>query len=463
MQQLFWAKLIHLLPVYYHQSFQLGYATRAFRCTGASSWDLKNDTVVWSNSDGEVSFRTLKVDSAGVQDSAQVNDEKLDLRRVPIPFFYVEQVWQLKGGDLIVQSFVRHDRRRPRRIKGQRNPSGVRSIARVNKAGQVLWEITTCPRTWSKPAIGEKELFFIMESPIHYTVWQRNNSDPKLIKYSLQDGLVVPGFGPVRQEHRFKQMNLSANALFLTSDERFAIWTDVDDIVSIISVSNRENVCQFLKNPAATVYKSLNNKSLWVVNQRLQDAATDLGEDDWISNHPRMAECSYFLSWKDIMTDFHVQLIRFPAMLRYSSTKWVFETDSAALLRKAIASRPEYPFNRRPRHLQEGTAESLPKGTVEDRTVPLGRVIIAATHQLPSDSPEHIQLETKTAPVEVSLPTSGGQPGQRRPLEVDVLFEWKGSMWADKDEGYFRMAEKYLLFHLPNEEVLFLIDFWPSW
>lgn len=419
---------------------------------------MKNDILLWSNPDGEISFRTLRADRVGVQGSAQVTHEKLDLRRLPIPSSYVEQVSLLEDGDLIVQSFIRHDRRRIRPIEGQQNPADIRIIARFDKAGQILWEITTYPQTWSKPAIGKKELFFIMKEfgdPL-----LSFDGDPKLIKYSLQDGLIVPDFEPIGQESHCMEINRWAATFFLTNNEKFAVWTDTNDIISIISVSNGECVRRLLKGYGFVVSKSFIDESLWVIDLSLQDAEPDVLQD------PIEPRFSYFVPLKENTFGLNIQPIEFPSMLgTYSrGALWVFDANSAVLFRTAIDSRPEYPFKWQVQHLREENVDSVPMEPVEDRKIPASRVVLAATHQLPSNIPGHIRIETKAALVEVSLPASSGQLGQRRPLDVDVPPECEYPlMWSPKHEGCFRMAENYLLYHFSDQEVLFLIDFWPSW
>ena len=410
---------------------------------------------MWSNPDGEVSFRTLR---AGVQGSAQVTHEKMDLRRLSIPFSYVEQVSLLEGGDLIVQSYVRHDRRRIRHIEEQRNPSDIRSIARINKVGYILWEITTYPQTWSKPAIGTKELFFIMKDFPYDSL--SFDHGLKLIKYSLQDGLVVPGFEPIGQERHCREINRSAEALFLTNKENFAVWTDTNDTISIISVSNGKCRRHIWKNYGIGISQRFIDESLWVIDCCLQDAEPDVLED------PIESSSSYFVPLKENTTDFHIKPIEFPHMLETHSrgASWVFDVNSAVCLRRVIAPRPEYPFKWQLQHLREENVDSVPMEPVEDRTVQPSRVIFAATHQVPSIYERHIRIKTKTAPVEMSLPASTGQLGQRRPLDVDGPLECEHpSLWSAKHEGCFHMIQNYLLLYVPDDEVLFLIDFWPSW
>ena len=407
-----------------------------------------------------VFFLNMRANGVAVQISIQVTEERIDLRPLPIPFCCVDQVSLVKGGDLIVRSFVRDDKRRKRHVRGQHIRNGVRSNARINMAGQVLWEITSCPRTWSMPAIGSKEIFFIMEGPAYYNIATCCTSEPKLIKYSLQDGSVVPGFEPVRQEAGCKEMNLLPDALFLTNQEKFAVWTDIDDIVSIISTSNRDCLYQFHKDATAVVSKSVIDESLWVIDYRLEDAAPNALEFDWVTDHTHMAECSFFLPWKETTTGFHIKPIEFPSMLQSYWTKWRFDADSAALLRMTIASSPGLPSNWRPQRLGPEGAEEEVSIPVPDVTGPFGKVLLAATHKLPADTPGHLQFETKNPPATVSLPTSAGK---RIPLDVDIRFQWRDCTWVEKDEGYFRMAENYLLFHFSDEQVLLLMDFWPSW
>lgn len=434
------AKLIHPLAVYHRQSFQLGYATRVFPCTGASSWDLKNDTLLWSNSDGEVHFRILRANIVGVQGSARVIDENLDLRRLPSRFRSIEQVSLLNGGDLIVQSFVEKDN-----IREQRDSSVVRdrSTARVNQAGRVLWEIITCARTWSKPVIGKNEVFFIEEGP--FNEQRLNYDDPILVKYSLQDGSIVPGFEPVGSEQRGKKIDLLGEGLILTNNEKFAVWTDIDGIISIITVSNRKRLTWFLRPATAVVSKSSIDESLWVIHRSMQDAPTNLLDDP-----PFINTCSYLLSWKENITGLRIQPIIFPSMLQScDKDEWVFDADSAVLLHKTYAFQPK----------REETAELAPQEPIEDRP-PLGRLRLATTHQVPSIVPRRLQFETKTAPVEISLPTS---TGQRQPLDVEISVKWEGFMWNEPWRSSLRMAETYLIYHSHDEDELLLIDFWPNW
>lgn len=434
------AKLIHPLAVYHRQSFQLGYATRVFGCTGVSSWDLKDDTLLWSNSDGRVHFRTLKANGVDSQGSAPVIDKHLDLRRLPIRFFYVERASLLRGGDLIVQSLDQDEN-----IGEHRNSSGVhdRITARINQAGQVLWEIVTCGRTWSKPAIGKNEIFFIAEGAFNRD--RLNYDEPTLIKYSLQDGLNVPGFGPVRSERRRKKVNLSADALFLTSNEKFAVWTDTDGIVSIIPVSDRKRQSWFWRPSTAVVSKSSIDESLWVINRSLQDAPTDL-----LTGPPFVNTTSYFITWKENRAGFMIQPIIFPSILQsWDKTMWVFDADSAILLHQSYIQ-PE----------RNETAELAPEEPIEDRPPPLGRLRLAITHRIPPTIPRMIHLETKTAPIEISLPDSFGQ---RNPLDVQIQVRREGFMWAEPRKSFLRMVESYLIYHSQDEQDLLLIDFWPSW
>lgn len=391
--------------MYRRQSFRLGYATRAFRCTGARSWDLKNDTVVWNNTDGEVSFRTLRADRAGVQVSSQVADEKIDLSRILLNFCFVEKVSLLKGGDLIVESFVRPELRRGTQ-RGRRNNSGDYNTARVSKTGQVLWEIVNDPHDWSRPAIGQTEVFFIVDGSSLHSARAGVFTKPLLIKYSLQDGSVVPGFERDTRDAGTK-INRSPDALFLTNHEKFAIWTADDDLISIISTTNREQIYQFHKKSSASLSKSLIDESLWVIDNRLKDASST--ELEWVGQRDPLysRDCSYFLSWKETTTDFDtIQPIQFPEMVSSPGFKWVFHADSAVFTGLRIVHWRKPPFIGRFPSKRVEEPQSKVIEPVQNKKRHFGSVVIAATHQIHSMIPGHIEFEIERGPVAVSLPTS---------------------------------------------------------
>lgn len=415
---------------------------------------MKNDTLIRADLDGEVRIRNLRAKGVGVPCPPQVPDKNEESRTLPRQFYNVEQVSLLKGGDLIVQSWLGDNMIVKRDAREERGQFNERSTARVNQAGQVLWEIITSNLTRSRPAIGEKEVFFITESDFNTG---REKNDPILIKYSLQDGSIVPDSELVGPEQDGHPTNQSFDALFLTNNEKFAVWNDGHGLISIISLNNRKRAYGFRIHDTAVISKSFISEGLWVIHGCLQDAAPDVDLDSSSS----MGVTSYFIPWKENTTGFHVQPIIFPSMLQsQDGEEWLFDADSAVFLHKALAARPTPP------------------------TVTLGalsRLTLATTHQIPSTVPGHIQFMMKSTPVEISLPKSTGQPGQRKP--VDIILPkpyWSSDRRSPLnverpryshlrlDEGTWqggslRVINNYVLLYFPFQKLLYIIDFWPSW
>ena len=427
---------------------RLGHATRAIQCTGATTWHLKNHTLLWANTGGNVFIRALRTAGVGISPHAPayVADEVINLRKFPIDFDYnISRVWLLEEGELVVQLVVSadpaiFDRDFP-------EPVGLLRILRVNKTGSVLWEIACRPEWWSKPAIGETGVYFVTEGPVDRT--------PKLIKFSTQTGLALSDHVSNREERvGFKETNQAPDALVLTSHERFAVWRDVDSLITVFSTSSREIIFLCTTQPGNQILTSIADDGIWSINPKLLSPSPTLGlvsadgTDGEVENF--FMEGSYFASCKESSTDFTLKPIHFHWTLREGGLIWGFDGDSGALFMTAY----------RPFGFLFGAP--APIWQADERIHPFTKVMIATPHRLPPTIPEHIHFEHEEDPVEVSLPASRRRRRQRRPLKVEIQFEW-GEEWKIKREDYFRMVENYLIHHSPEGNLLHLIDFWPTW
>lgn len=449
--------------VYHQQCMRLGHATRAIRCTGATTWHLKNHTLLWANTGGNVSIRALRTAGVGISPHAPayVADEVINLRQFPIDFYYISRVWLLEEGELVVQLVVSAD---PATVdRDLPEPVGLLRILRVNKTGSVLWEIACRPEWWSKPAIGETGVYFVTEGLVDRT--------PKLIKFSIQTGLALSDQVSNREERGgFKETNQAPDALVLTSHERFAVWRDVDSVITFFSTSSREIIFLCTTKQNNQILTSIADDGIWSINPKLLSSSLTF---DLLLAHGTAGEVenffmegSYFASCKGSSTDFILKPIQFPWTLRQEGSKWAFDGDSGAffmtaytLLSEVMRWEDPHPV-RPPFGLLFGARAPIRQADVY--IDPFAKVMIATAHRPPPSIPEHIHFEYEEDPVEVSLPPSRQQPGQRRPLEVEIQFEW-GEGWKTKEGDYFRMVENYLIHHSPEGNLLHLIDFWPTW
>lgn len=428
--------------MYHHQCLRLGHATRAIRFTGAITWDLKNHTLLWGDTSGDVFIRTLRTAGISPHAPVYVADEVINLRQFPISFSNISRVWLLEGGELIVQLGLRADHEVPADI-------GRARLLRINKTGSVLWEIACRAGWWSMAAIGQTGVYFVTENGVHGT--------PKLIEFSIQNGLALSDYASNGEEGGFKKTNQAPDALILASHEKFAVWRDVDSLITVFSTSSREIMFQCVSQPENQIVTSVFDPGIWSIHPYMQlpPPTLDLTSADVTDPEVQdfLLEGSYFASCKESSTDCMLKPIHFPWEVQREDLEWAFDGDSGILFMAAP--------NLLPMRIVEERPQLWPPSIFE-YTDPFAKVMIAAVHRLPPLIPNHIHFKYKWGPVEVSLPPSRQQPGQRRPLEIEVQFDWS-DRWFTKRGDCFRMVENYLIHHSHEGSMLHIIDFWPTW
>lgn len=364
---------------------------------------------------------------------------------------YVECLRLLDDGDMIVIM----------KMKGGLIPlPPQRKTIRVSKTGLVSWEINTAG-WWSFPAVGKTGIFFVREIDLG-GVWPTYSlTRPKLIKYSPQDGSPSSHFPPPSADEQFWHATQADDALMLTSHEKFVVYAFKASLVSVISTDNGEVVFAFRRDEEAYMLPSILDDSFWLICPDLWNAPPGAHLNHQPGHNIRRFSC---LISQESSSRFQIKPIEFPWLQHRHSKQWFFDANSASLFRINPTSLPRL-MNPPPRPFLFPPPIPQPAGGPEQSlTDPFTNVTILTADRPPTILPDCVTLEGHDSPSIITLP---GASRGRRPLEIETQFNWVEDHWRlRRGEGrgeYLEMMEKYLIHFSPHDELLHLVDFWPSW
>jgi hypothetical protein len=408
---------------------------------------LKQNTLLWANKRGNASIRRLRNADASV--SADAADEVIRLPELN-NLLYVECVRLLEDGDMIVITNMR---------SGLNFVPYPRKTIRVSTTGSVRWEISTSG-SWSIPTIGNTGIYFVREVDVDDDGSNDALTCPRLIKYSVQDGSLSSDFPSPPEEEEITPANQSPDALILTSHEKFAVYTYSFNLISLISIDHGEVVFAFRRDAQAYILPSTLDDSIWLISPDLWNAPPGAHLNHMPGDRISGFSC---LLTQVSSSRFQIRPIEFPWLQQRQSGGWFFDGDSASLFRLSPTSLPRAmvapprPFMFPPPFQQpaEEPEEAL--------TDPFTNLTILAADRPPFVLPDCVTLQGHDRPTVISLPVLSGQLGERRLLEIETQFQWVEDHWQLRKGEYFRMMENYLIHHSSEDEVLHLVDFWPSW
>ena len=403
--------------VYYHESLAIGNATRAIQCTGALDWQLKHDTLVWSNKKGDLSIQILRTRNEHLPVTSPATS--LDFRSFEIPLISMDGVQLAEDGDLIVdlQNF-KGDAYSPLWRHSQK-------LMKTTRQGAVIWE-HYFKSSISTPAVGKDALFFVEHS------FHGPALDPVVafVKLSLEDGST--SYRNQLPERHFRAMpNESDNSLRLFCDEAYAVWRDKENYAYVFSTETGQVLQVYKRSTRAAPVVSCHSSSIWDINPKVLNSSVTTG------TYSQLVTC------QQGTPALKFEPLTFPYDARNPDSEWRFSGDHLALVYFAHVVLPSANLN----WVFHGQNEL---------TDPCTNVWVTILEKGSSDEFGRLHMRKKTSSVPISLPSRSETLGDRRPLELDLP-------WKLKEDVYLSMVDDYMVYHSPDEEILYLIDFWPNW
>lgn len=419
--------------MYYQESLRRGYASRAIKCTGAMDWHISQDTLTWSNKSGDVSIRKLRIQSKNTFVNSEMKE--IDLRDMFTYSPSIRSVQPICGGDLIVGSTSQE----------YSNPYDAtlyrgEYIARISQEKLVVWKVESkiCV---IKPAIGEDALYFIQLMPPHGGA--RVQREAKIVKINLQDGSVLFSIpAPMPDPHLMVNLHWR-----LTSNEKFLIWKGSDASIYVISTSSGGLIDSYTTAHWSRFGTSLNNDQHWHIDSTKYCRGPFLGILPGACD-----ECSMVVSYEEDCRrkQMHIFFL-FDSWHRFDWSAQSLDLNKSIFLG----------FH----HINDPTLGLDWRLIGQQPTDPLTTVWIQLLDETigrhKRTEIEVVELTEKWPLAEITLPdrsqkVKGNEKLVRRKFEVDVP-------WTMEEEDFFGIKDNYLIYHSPAEEMLLLVDFWPSW
>ncbi|MCJ1469510.1 hypothetical protein MMC07_008143 [Pseudocyphellaria aurata] len=411
--------------LHFHESLAVGNATRALRCTAALDWHLEHDTLVWSNKKGDVSVRTLR--SRGENVPMISSTTSIDFRSFNIPFAAMNSVQLTEDGDMIVD--LQGD--------GGGDGSSVRcydhKLMKITQRGAVLWE-THFASLMSMPAVGKNALYLIERLANSPT------SEPVLefVKMALDDGSISYRT-QLPQRYCRVQSNESDKHLRLFCNDGFALWRDKANTAYVFSTKTGTVIPGYLRTTRTPPIVGRESNCIWDINPNLSNPPPDIYRT-WPEFHHSFSQ---LVTIQEEQVQMKFEGINFPSRIRYTHSEWRFSGDHSAFLYFTHDILPNVEFGRRLLGQNEFTD-------------PYTTVWVSLMEKENCKESPFLELKEKASAFPISLPSLGEKLGERRPLELDLP-------WRMKEDDYLAMADDYLVYHSPEEEILLLVDFWPNW
>lgn len=399
--------------LHYRESLAIGYATRAIICTGAMDWHLEHDTLVWSNTKGDFSIRTLRSRSDDTPIASPATS--IDFRSFKIPFTSIDSIQLTEDGHMIVD------------LQGQ-------TLMKITKQGTVLWEIDFAS-LMSRPAVGRSAVFLVERPTISVT--------PELgiafVKVSLEDGSISYR-NQLSGLHGRAQANESDKHLRLFSDEGYAIWRNKWNSAYVFSTKTGQMLQEYSRTTRLAPVVSRQSSSIWDIHPKLNDPPWN------IYHWPDLtASFSQRVTCQEETPALKFEGIKYPDHMRsrYYHTDWRFSGDHLAFFYFTHVVLTTADFDRR--FLGQ-----------HETTDPYTNVWVSVMARVPSAQANAFEIKEKDSAFPISLPSRSETLGERRSLEVDLPRKMK-------DNDYLSMMNDYMVYHSPDQELLLLVDFWPNW
>ena len=395
--------------MYHHESLNAGLATRAMKCDGVHDWDLRNNCLVWSDTQGAVSTRCLRSTSNEPINNSETVD--LEFRRFfPWPI-KIEYVQIISKDEMLVTTSLDPPYSSLSHVSSQdssitdTNPRRTEKLTKISSQGVVSWDIDL-KASITRPAAAKDFVYFIQGS--EYNSKTDNDDVLSFLKINLQDGSVVFDIplwlsklestlkGNIVKDDR--SLALSRNqdwASWKTHRSRFILSTATGQVMYEYSQP-------FYIRPAIP---SSVHAGFWEVHQH----------------------ASMLLTYNETTAAFSSTPLDLPwgyeSSIRFDGDRSLF----FRIRHDFSTSRSHDPFT------SLGVSQAVPK---EGQTTPkeFVRADLNAPITLPSRSTKH----------------------ERRDLELDMP-------WDLKTEDFLGIINDYLIYQSPNDKVLVLIDFWPNW
>ena len=215
--------------MYHEGSLKAGLATRAIRCDNACNWDIRDDSLVWSNTKGEVSVQHLR--------SLSSKSIHLDVRRCFPEPFAIEYLRLLSDTELLIVTSLSLPSKDPKLC-------GTEKLIKTSTRETGSW-IVNLEASVSRPAIGTDFIYLVQGPPALYDennqIVDNDHIKLRFMKLKQSDGSVVldvpiplakarlPGSGGKIRNDR---------SLVLSKDESCAVWTDWMGLRYIFSTSS---------------------------------------------------------------------------------------------------------------------------------------------------------------------------------------------------------------------------------
>ena len=203
--------------MYHEKSLKAGLATRANRCDNARDWDIRDDCLVWSNTNGAVSVQYLR--------SLPSKSIELDFRRFFPQPIVIEYLRLLPDTEKLVVTGLSSPRKDP-------NPWRPEKLIKMSTQQTRSW-IVNLEASISRPAIGTDSISLVQGPPVNDEnnhLVDNDHINLRFMKLKQSDGSVVLDMVlPSEEEKRWHgHGGKITNDMFLVSsnDESCVVWTD---------------------------------------------------------------------------------------------------------------------------------------------------------------------------------------------------------------------------------------------
>ena len=393
-----------LIAVHYQTNLEAGFATRAIRFDGAVGWDLRENRLIWSKGDEEISIRDLRTpDDKSIIDSGIIS---LDISHLLPDKTSRQYVRIIPGGDFLVMTLLIKD-------DTLAAPKESCQLRRISAQGNVLWSVDL-EASIIRSAIGKDSVYFI------HGPWYEDDSRTRKIsfaKHRLCDGskvfdVILP---PERQAHG---KILGSGKPVLTENECLVLWKrNAWGELYIFSTASGKLLRTMdgprNRNPPLlqSVAPSFHMAGFWTTTARY----VTLTKYDEASGC--FSDSEYYYADGD---------------LHHDTSPMAFDGNHSVFLRTLHAP------------VGCGARDS-------SRLNPFAQFAVS-----PAELASTNGLESPEGTATVTLPARSKADGKRRDFELALP-------WELKEWDFFGMMNDYLIYQSIENEFLVLVDFWPVW
>lgn len=415
--------------MYYQESLRIGYATRAIRCSGATDWHIYQETLTWSNESGDISIRKLRT----FDDSSLVSPEviQLNIHNSVAHLPRVKSVQLIAAGDMIVESSNRDYEPPSDRILDCGN-----EIMRITQQGVVQWKVRS-EFCLTKPAVGEDALYFVRLLPA--TENPQNGREARILKVNLKDGSISFDV-PVPTEWSNRVWNTHWR---LTSTERFLIWMGSDAKILIFCALSGQLFDKYTTHDGSTIVMGTVDDYYWHIGANRHAYQSCLRGIGGFCD-----QCSARVSYDE--KTFH----RKSEAVLFCSDTW---TELSKFGRAFCGDQPAFVFLNHIVHPTPGLDwRFLGQQEPTDPHTSVWIQCLDPIMKQNQQAPRYLEYNDTSPLTRINLPSNSKENMERRPLEVQLP-------WKMKTSDFFGFENDYLIYHSRADEILLLVDFWPSW